>query len=474
MTRPPNVVFVFSDQQRADTMGCYGQKLPVTPNLDAIAAEGVRFEHAFTCQPVCGPARAALQTGKWATQTGCFVNGIALPRSERTMAHYLGDAGYATAYVGKWHLASTDKGPEEKRQDFARLPVPPERRGGYRDFWIASDVLEFTSHGHDGHMFDAAGNRREFPAGRYRVDATTDFALEFLQSRPKDRPFFLFVSYIEPHHQNDHKRYEGPHGSKARFAGYEAPGDLAGTKGDWRENYPDYLGCCNSLDTNMERLRDELVRQGEWENTVFIYTSDHGSHFCTRNREYKRSCHDACLQIPMIVRGPGFRGGRAPAELVSLLDLTPTVLQAAGVTPPPQMVGHALQPLAAGTAAAWRDMVYAEISEDHIGRCVRTARWKYSVWVPADRPWAGCTEPGSAVYHEECLYDLERDPHERHNLVRDPALAEVRAGLAARLKAAMRAAGESEPEILPAVAGWREGFTTEVAEGTEDAAGRGS
>ena len=450
MNRSPNLVFVFSDQQRADTMGCYGQKLAVTPTLDALAAEGVRFEHAFTCQPVCGPARAALQTGRWATQTGCFVNGIALPRTERTMAHYLGDAGYATAYVGKWHMASTDKGPEEGRQNYMTRPVPLEWRGGYRDFWIASDVLEFTSHGYDGHMFDGAGNRREFPEGRYRVDAVTDFALEFLQARPKDRPFFLFVSDIEPHHQNDHNRYEGPHGSKERFAGYEVPGDLVGAAGDWRANYPDYLGCCHSLDANMARLRDELIRQGEWENTVFIYTSDHGSHFCTRNREYKRSCHDASLRIPMIVRGPGFRGGRVTPELVSLLDLPPTVLQAAGVTPPGHMVGRVLQPLAAGEVVAWRDAVYAEISEDHIGRCLRTARWKYAVWVPTDKPWAGCAAPGSAVYHENYLYDLENDPHERNNLVRDPGLAAVRAGLSARLKSAMRAAGETEPEILPA------------------------
>ena len=109
------------------------------------------------------------------------------------------------AYVGKWHLASGGS-----VGDHATKPVPPHLRGGYRDYWVASDVLEFTSHSYDGHMFDGEGRRREFPAGRYRTDAVTDFALEFLQTRSHDRPFFLFLSHIEPHHQNDHRAYEGP------------------------------------------------------------------------------------------------------------------------------------------------------------------------------------------------------------------------------------------------------------------------
>lgn len=273
-TRAPNILFLFSDQQRPDTMGCYGQALPVSPQLDRLAAEGVRFDGAFTCQPVCGPARAALQTGKWATRTGCFKNNIALPETERTLAHYLNDAGYQTGYIGKWHLASTGE-----EQNYREKPIPPHLRGGYRDFWVASDVLEFTSHSYDGHLFDGDGNRRDFPPGRYRADVLGDHALDFLRQRQTDRPFFLFVSWIEPHHQNDHNLYEGPHGSKERFANYAVPGDLAGTAGDWRENYPDYLGCCAAIDQNVGRLRDELQRQGILDNTLIIYTSDHGSHW---------------------------------------------------------------------------------------------------------------------------------------------------------------------------------------------------
>ncbi len=140
----PNVLFFFSDQQRWDTCGCYGQQLPITPNLDRIAAEGVRFDLAFTCQPVCGPARACLQTGRYATEVGCPTNNIMLPRGEKTIANWLSDAGYQTGYVGKWHLASQDApgGPD----DFTTKAVPADRRGGYNDYWMAADVLEFTSH----------------------------------------------------------------------------------------------------------------------------------------------------------------------------------------------------------------------------------------------------------------------------------------------------------------------------------------
>lgn len=441
MMPQPNILFIFSDQQRWDTMGCYGQRLPVTPHLDRLAADGTRFEYAFTCQPVCGPARSCLQTGKYATETGCFRNNITLPRDERTLAHFLADAGYEVGYLGKWHLAS------QPGQDYETRAVPPELRGGYRDFWLASDVLEYTSHSYDGHMFDADGNRREFPENRYRVDVLTDWTLEYLRSRDGKRPFFLFLSFIEPHHQNDHHCYEGPVGSRERFADYDVPGDLVGTAGDWRENYPDYLGCCASLDDNVGRIRAELVRLGLAEDTLLLYTSDHGSHFCTRNAEYKRSCHDGCIRIPMIAHGPGFNGGHVVENLVSLIDIPPTILAAGGAPIPATMRGR---PLQQADAADWPEEVFLQISEDHIGRAIRTRRWKYSVWVPSDRQWSGSASPGSAVYTEECLYDLQADPHERNNLVADPACAGVRAELAETLKRRMVAAGEDVPEILPA------------------------
>ncbi len=434
----PNIIFFFSDQQRWDTLGCYGQKLPITPNLDKMAKEGVLFENAFTVQPVCGPARAVIQTGTYATETGCFRNGIGIRPDTKTMATYLSDAGYEVGYIGKWHLASdaSTKG----------SAVPADHRGGYKDYWLASNVLEFTSHGYDGHMFDADNKQVDFKG--YRVDCVTDFAIDYLKTRDRKKPFFLFVSYIEPHFQNDHKHFEGPIGSKENFKDFEVPGDLVGTGGDWKEEYPDYLGCCNSLDTNLGRMRDELKKLGMEDNTVILYTSDHGCHFRTRNAEYKRSCHEDSIRIPMLAYGPGFKGGKTVKELVSLIDIAPTVLSMAGVKEPSYMRGRPMQDLVTGKAKDWPQEVFVQISESGTGRAIRTKKWKYCVWV--DKEKAGGL-PGADVFNESHLYDLDKDPNERNNLVADPKCAGVRKKLAVILKRRMKEAGEKVPEILPAV-----------------------
>lgn len=440
MKQKPNIIFFFSDQQRWDTCGCYGQNMDITPNLDKMASEGVRFEYAFTCQPVCGPARSCLQTGKYATETGCYRNDIALPLSEKTIAHYFNEAGYDTAYVGKWHLASTGK-----KFDFKTKPVPPERRGGYKDYWMASDVLEFTSHGYDGYVYDKDMNKVDFKG--YRADCITDFALDYIRNRNSENPFFLFISHIEPHHQNDRDRYEGPDSSKDRFKDYAVPSDLENTQGDWRENFPDYLGCCHSLDYNVGRLRDQLGKCGIADNTVIIYTSDHGSHFRTRNSEYKRSCHENCVRIPMIAYGPGFKGGKVLTDLVSLIDIPPTLLSCAGINKPDTMKGRPLQQLVEGNASYWPKEVFIQISESQVGRAIRTNRWKYSVRAVDKDGWAdSCND----IYYEDYLYDLESDYNEKNNLVLDPQYADIRKELSERLKKLMAEAGESIPQILPA------------------------
>ncbi|HML48055.1 MAG TPA: sulfatase-like hydrolase/transferase, partial [Clostridia bacterium] len=357
-----------------------------------------------------------------------------LPLEIPTLAKALGGAGYQTAYCGKWHLASNRNG-----DHYEITAIPPERRGGYKDWWIASDVLEFTSHGYGGYMHDADGNKFEFDG--YRPDAVTDAALAFLEEgRDPEKPFLLFLSHIEPHHQNDRDCYEGPIGSRERFGDYETPGDLEGTGGDWRANYPDYLGCCNRLDWNLGRLLDKLEALGIAEDTLVVYTSDHGSHFCTRNREYKRSCHDGCIHIPMVLRGPGFEGGRVDERMVSLMDLPKTLMTAAGLPPLPEMAGNALQGASEGP-----EDVYLQISESHCGRALRTKRWKYAVGAP------GATgQDAQADEYVECyLYDLAQDPHERTNLVDDPALAPVRETLRGRMLGHMASAGEAPAVIRP-------------------------
>lgn len=428
----PNIIVFFTDQQRWDTAGCYGNQCGLTPNLDRLAEDGVRFEHAFTCQPVCGPARASLQTGKYATATGCYRNDIPLPLNEKTLAHYLREAGYEAGYIGKWHLAGTKTG-----------PVPMERRGGYVNYWLAADILEFTSHPYGGKLYDIDNRPVEFE--NYRVDFLTDQAIDYLRTRDGQKPFFLFLSYLEPHHQNDLNRYVAPHGYAEKYRTCPVPPDLAGHAGDWRENLPDYFGICKRIDENLGRIIAELKALHLEENTVLFFTSDHGSHFRTRNSEYKRSCHEASIRIPMVINGPNFKGGKVAPELVSLIDLPPTILETGGVTVPGLMQGRSVLPLVRGETGDWPGEVFVQISESQVGRAIRTRRWKYGVDAPEKDGW---DDSGSEGYVEQYLYDLENDPNEQNNLIGHPDFRAVADGLAAVLKRRMVAAGEKEPEIF--------------------------
>lgn len=431
-----NIIFYFSDQQRWDTLN-----ETVTPNLMNLADEGVLFENSYTCQPVCGPARACLQTGVYATQNKCYWNGIPLPDNIKPLAEYFNEAGYETAYIGKWHLAS-DRLPGIGLH-CEKTAVPKEKRGGYKDYWMAADVLEFTSHGYDGYVFDKDNNKVEFKG--YRADCINDFALDYLDKKASDKPFFMFISQLEPHHQNDRHRYEGPTETVPKFKDYPLPDDLTFLDGDYKEMYPDYIAAINRIDENVGRLVEKLKEKGLYDNTVIIYTSDHGSHFKTRNLEYKRSCHDSAIHTPLIISGGIFKGGKTDDRLVSLIDLPPTLLQIAGIDIPESFMGKSLAKEI--TSGEERDCVFLQISESQCGRAIRTKKYKYSVRAPFP---SGNAVHSSPVYFEDYLYDLEKDPIEKYNLIKDPEYKEIREELKEMLIREMVNADEKKPKILPA------------------------
>lgn len=447
----PNIIFFFSDQQRADTLGVYGQELNISPNLDRLSEEGVLFKQAFTAQPVCGPCRAIFQTGRFPTEINCYRNGLSLPKNVKTLANYMEEAGYENAYVGKWHLASDRVSySTPANPDYETSAIPIEKRGGYNGFWRAADVLEATSHGYDGYVFDENMNRKDFKG--YRVDRITDFALEFLDAYDGGKPFFLTISHIEPHHQNDRGDYEGPDGSKEIFKDYKLPKDLEVLGGDAREMYPDYLGCCKSLDDNFGRMIKKLKERGLYDNTIIIYSSDHGSHFKTRNREtylkgfddYKRTCHSSALKVPLIISGGIFKGGKVIEELVSTSSLPKTILAMAGVDVGDKMIGENLGRLLDNEADE-NKVIFAQISESRVGRCIRTKNYLYSVYAPDCNGW---DESKSYVYEEEFLYDVHEDPYELNNLVKDSSTIEIRKSLASELIKQMEKAGEGSVDIV--------------------------
>lgn len=432
-----NIVVYFSDQQRPDTIGCYGQPLDITPNLDKLAKEGVLFENAFSPQPVCGPCRAIFQTGKYATDTGCFRNSIALPQNSKTIAHYLEENGYETAYVGKWHLASTGDLEAEPYQDYQTIAIPKELRGGYSGYWRASDLLEFTSDGYGGYVFDENNNKCEFEG--YRCDCITDYALDFIKDYKKDKPFMLFLSHIEPHHQNNAKHYQGPIGSKEKYKNFVLPKDLEVLGGNASEEYPDYLGQCNSLDNNLGRIIDLLKEKGIYDNTVIIYVSDHGSHFNTRNKDshlngyddYKRTCHDSALKVPLIISGGPFSKSKVVKDLVSTESLAKTLLSIADIDVSDKMIGENLLDVVTKVNKDRKNEVYAQISESRVGRCIRTSRYLYSVYAENIN---GGERASSEAYLDDYLYDMEKDPYQLNNLILNTAYDNVKETLRYKLK----------------------------------------
>ena len=425
--KAPNIVVFFTDQQRWDTMGLHGNPMGLTPNLDRLARQHTHVAHSFTCQPVCGPARSCLQTGLYATTTGCYRNAIPLPDDSRTLAHYFADSGYSTGYIGKWHLHDSE----------VKGAVPESHRFGYQH-WLASNVLEFTSDAYDTVLYD--NDDREVRLPGYRVDAVTDAVIRYID-RHKEDPFFLFVSYIEPHHQNHIDDYPPPDGYRPAYTGGWVPPDLAALVGSTHQHLGGYYGMVKRLDEAYGRLHDALKSLNLDEDTIVLFTSDHGCHFKTRNGEYKRSCHESSIRVPTVLTGPGFRGGGQIGELVSLIDLPPTLLDAAGIDVPEHMQGRSLMPLLNGTSAEWPEDVFVQISEAQTGRAVRTKRWKYGVDAPGE------SGLGSDTYVEQYLYDLQADPYELNNLVGHQSHAGVAEVMSQRLVRRMREAGEDEPMI---------------------------
>jgi arylsulfatase A-like enzyme len=434
----PNVIVFFTDQQRWDTAGVHGNPLDLTPNLDRMARRGTHVFSSFTCQPVCGPARSALQTGLYPTTTGCFKNAIPLPADARTLGHYFREAGYHTGYIGKWHLADEE-------------PVPESKRAGYQ-YWLASNVLEFTSDAYRTLVYDNDNQAVHLPG--YRVDALMDAAIRFVASsvssaESQDRPFYLFLSFLEPHQQNHRDDYPAPEGYSERYAGRWVPPDLAALGGSSHQHLGGYFGMVKRLDEALGRLQDALISLDLRENTILLFTSDHGCHFKTRNNEYKRSCHDSSIRVPTALTGPGFESGGQIRQLVSLIDLPPTLLDAAGLPVPAEMQGRSFLPLANGEAAGWPEELFVQISEAQVGRAVRTHRWKYGVDAPDKNP---LRDAGSERYVEQYLYDLMADPHELTNLIGFESHQEVAAIMRERLIHRMVEAGEPAPaiELAPA------------------------
>jgi arylsulfatase A-like enzyme len=442
LARKPNIIVFHSDQFRCDFVGANGHNSSAhTPNIDALASNGKNFTHAVTNQPVCAPSRAVLLTSRYATETGVWRNGLVLDHTLPTLATELRKAGYSANYIGKWHLAPANDEPGTRG-----AVVKAEHRGGFDDIWEGSNVLEFSSHPYEGTIWDR-DNKEITYKDEYRVEFITDRAERFLRQK-QDKPFFLFISQIEPHQQNDMGQPIAPKGAAARFINATVPEDLRAFPGTWQAQLPDYYGCIEAIDASVGRLRTILEEEHLAKNTIFVFVSDHGCHFMTRNQEYKRSTHNSSLRVPLIINGPGFNGAQQIPEIVGLIDLAPTLLEAAGVTIPVTWKGRSAFSMINNPEARqeWPNQQLIQISESMTGRAIRTKDWTYCV---AD-PSGDATKPAAATYHEYQFYDQRADPYELVNLAGRKEYRAKADELRGQLKNLLSAAGEAEPEIVDA------------------------
>lgn len=444
----PNIILYIADQFRWDFIGANRlNPTTETPNLDALANRGTLFTHAVTNQPLCAPSRSVLFTGRYATETGVWHNVTNLNPSLPTLAGELRKSGYTANLVGKWHLAPSKMGS-------GRGYVPPEFRGGFLDFWEGANELEYTSQPYEGTIYDGDGKAIHYE-NEYRVDFLTDRAEHFLRQK-HDRPFFLYISQLEPHFQNlapavenELKRFVAPHGVAQHFQDPFVPADLKALPGNWQSQLPDYYGCCQAIDKSVGRIRQILREENLADHTILMFISDHGCHFMTRNEEYKRSPHNSSIRIPLLAEGPGFNTSTRVDEVIGNINIAPTLLEAAGLQAPGSIKGKSFLPLLSdpNARAAWPSTELIQISEAMLGRTIRTKDWMYCA---ADFDADPLTQESSSTYREYCFFNERGDPSELTNLTGRKEYRKQAEQLREQLRQMIAAAGEAEPKIMPA------------------------
>jgi arylsulfatase A-like enzyme len=454
----PNILMICADQFRADFVGANKANPSVrTPNLDALAQRGTNFKHAVCNQPLCSPSRASFLTGVTATEAGIWRIGQELNHTIPTIATTFKAQGYTTAFMGKWHVTAGERSAERSaKQDALKAGAenrslgwvaPGPSRGGFDDLWEGANVIENVSHPYQGHYWDNGGNDVGFK-DVYRVDFITDRASHFLEQQSAEKPWLLFVSQLEPHQQNDMDEMVPPNRYAKSYNDAFVPDDLRPLPGNWQTHLPGYYGCVQAIDDCVGKLVATLDRTGQLNNTVIVFFSDHGCTFQTRLGEYKRSPHDASLRVPLIFAGPGFDRGTVVDEIVSLIDLTPTLIDAAAFAVPMNMKGRSLKPLVDSPEArkGWDTTAYIQLSSAICGRAIRTPEWVYCCYDPTV-PHGNAA--GSKTYQDFALYSTSGDPHQQVNLVGREMYRQVCDKLRAELLRRIVANGEPEPVIQP-------------------------
>jgi len=400
----PNLLFILGDNHNAQTMGCAGHPFIKTPGMDRLAREGVMFERSFNTTSLCSPSRASILTGMYAHRHGVLNNHTPWTDRESTFMEHLSRAGYATAFIGKWHMPG-------------KLPELP-----FLDLFVT-----YTYREGQGAYFNTPMlvNGKEVPSRKpYITEEVTDYAIEFIEkNNPKDgdRPFCVYLS-----HRPGHPPFQAP----ADISGMYDEADVAEVLppqvdplwyGKTNQNvfqgvmmgsyYDQYRGYCETLtamDRDIVNILDYLDRKGLSDNTIVIYMGDNGMQWGTHDCHGIREPYEDSIRLPFIVRAPGMvkdPGGKRK-QMVLNIDIAPTLLDLAGVRAPADMDGMSIVPaIRNGRAKTRNDFLlefwryYPENTPSYRG--IRTDRYKYVEFERGRDPW---------------LFDLKKDPKEMVNL----------------------------------------------------------
>ena len=400
----PNIVLIFTDQQRADTIHAAGNPVIKTPNLDRLVSEGTLYTSTYTPSPVCVPARSSLIYGQYPNKTRCFDNNYAMPNDRPSLMQVLTEAGYRTHGIGKMHFRPD---PQSLR-GFQSREHQEELRSRVED----DDYLIFLRDQGFGHVYDPFGQRGEMyyipqvsqlPARLHGTNWVGDRAVRFIESWDQSKPFFLWASFIHPHPPFSpptpwNKLYRAAlMPLPKRPAGYEALQTYA-NKFQNRYKYRDagidenlirtmkafYYACISFVDYQVGRILEALEKRGILDETIVIFTSDHGEFLGDYNCFGKRSMLDASARVPLVVRFPGeFGAGELCDTPASLVDIAPTLLRRAGV----QTGAMDFDGTGLGTLPEMEDReVFSQYQERGLGvYMIVNKRWKYFYSSPDGR-----------------------------------------------------------------------------------------
>ena len=419
-SKPRNVVFILSDDHRYDAMSFLGHQFAETPHMDSMAKNGVYMKNAFVTTSLCSPSRASILTGLYTFRHRVIDNNRLVPSGTQFFPQYLQKAGYSTGFVGKWHMGGHNDDP----------------RPGF-DYWVSFKGQGNYLPPNPRYTINVNGERVKQKG--YITSELTDYAMDFLkQQEGKDKPFFLYLSHKAVHanftpeekyaQKFADKPFQRPASeSKLTENSRNLPQWLLNQRNSWHgvdfpyhsdlnieQYYKRYCESLCSVDDSIGTVLDQLKKMGIHDETLVIYMGDNGFMFGEHGLIDKRVAYETSIRVPMLVQCPElFEGGTVVDKMVANIDIAPTVMEAMGLQKPPHMDGSSFIDLAKGKDVPWRDyFLYVYYWEKNFPQSptvfsLRSDKFKYSTYY--------------GLWDTDEFFDIQADPMEQKNLIRDPA-----------------------------------------------------